>query len=170
MGPAADPAAGDRPVTVGVDGTDGSATALRWAAGEARGRGRPLRIVHAAPHLGAPTGADLHAYATSVLGHARQVVRDLDASLVVQDELARAEPVPALLAAAASSALLVLGSRDAAREATGVGQEVIGRAGCPVVVVPGAAGGTGRAHGAPVQNPQGRAELGPAHPHPRGTP
>jgi nucleotide-binding universal stress UspA family protein len=35
------------PVIVGVDGSDPSRIALRWAAGEAVRRGRPLRIAHA---------------------------------------------------------------------------------------------------------------------------
>jgi nucleotide-binding universal stress UspA family protein len=123
---------------VGIDGTDGSAAALLWAAGEARVRGRPLRIVHAAPHLGAPTGADLHAYATAALAHARTVVRDLDPPLEVREELVREEPVTALVTASATSVLLVLGSWDTARARSGVGRRVRDGAGCPVVVVAGA--------------------------------
>lgn len=128
---------GDRPVTVGVDGTDGSAAALLWAAGEARVRGRPLHVVHAAPHLGAPTGADLHAYATAALAHARAVGRNLDPSLEVREELVREGPVTALVRASATSVLLVLGSRDTARARSGVGRRVRDGARCPVVVVAG---------------------------------
>jgi nucleotide-binding universal stress UspA family protein len=35
------------PVVVGIDGSDPSRVALRWAAEEAVRRGLPLRIVHA---------------------------------------------------------------------------------------------------------------------------
>jgi nucleotide-binding universal stress UspA family protein len=39
----------DRSIVVGVDGTSTGLRAVAWAAREALLRGRPLRLVHAAP-------------------------------------------------------------------------------------------------------------------------
>jgi nucleotide-binding universal stress UspA family protein len=44
----------ERPIVVGIDGTTTALRALAWAAEEAGHRQRPLRILHAAPHLGTP--------------------------------------------------------------------------------------------------------------------
>ena len=48
----------DRPIVVGVDGTTTALRAVAWAASEALLRGRPLRLVHAAPYLGTPDDPD----------------------------------------------------------------------------------------------------------------
>jgi nucleotide-binding universal stress UspA family protein len=45
----------DRSIIVGVDGTSTALRAVAWAAQEALLRGRPLRLVHAAPYLGTRT-------------------------------------------------------------------------------------------------------------------
>ena len=68
------------PIVVGVDGSEQSTAAVRWAAREAYRRQAPLHVVHAwvwplyhvplGPAPGAPLGAGLRAAAESILAAA----------------------------------------------------------------------------------------------------
>ncbi|GAA4783273.1 hypothetical protein GCM10023200_15890 [Actinomycetospora chlora] len=156
----APPAAGgaDAPVVVGVDGSEGSLRALRWAARIARRDGAPLVAVAA---CGLP---DLYGSAGSLLYEGRRVLAEAVAAALGPDAAVRTEAregraMSVLVDASRGARLLVLGSRHAEEVAGDVGgsltARVIGRAACPVVAVvpapadPVAAGDTARAATAP---------------------
>jgi nucleotide-binding universal stress UspA family protein len=139
-------------IVVGVDGSEGSLEALRWAADEARLRGAKLVAVHAwsAPYAPAMPGIGEPA----ALPVDRTVVQQaadeaLEASLreagVTREgiELERAviedSPAYALLDQAEDADLLVVGSRGHGRIAGAllgsISQQVAQHAPCPVVIV-----------------------------------
>jgi nucleotide-binding universal stress UspA family protein len=139
-------------IVVGVDGSEGSLEALRWAAEEARLRGAKLVAVHAwsAPYAPAMPGIGEPA----ALPVDRTVVQQaadeaLEASLreagVPREgiELERAvvedSPAYALLDQAKDADLLVVGSRGHGRIAGAllgsISQQVAQHAPCPVVIV-----------------------------------
>ncbi|NEB82390.1 universal stress protein, partial [Streptomyces sp. SID14478] len=101
-----------RVLTVGTDGSRESSDAAHWAAREALRRGLPLRLLHA-DHGGrsTPPPPDVDLPRRGVLDHAAlQLVCSYPALEVVA--LRRPAPaVAALVAAAAESETLVLGSR-----------------------------------------------------------
>ncbi|CAL9350951.1 universal stress protein [Streptomyces cellulosae] len=131
------------PLVVGVDGSAPSLRAVDWAADEADLRGVPLRLVHAAPadrHPG-PGATVPPPPAGDVLAVAARRVHIRRPGLRVEEELAPDEPLCALIRAARSASLLVVGTRGRAG-VTGVllGSVALGvaaRAGCPVVVLRG---------------------------------
>ena len=142
--------AGDQ-VVVGVDGSEQATTAVRWATREAARRGAALRVVHAwvwplyrisldAPP-GAPPGAGLRAVAEQVLADAVRAARETDSRVEVDTDLVVGEPAAALLRAAETAGLLVVGNRGVGGfgglllGSTGVSASA--RAACPVVVVRG---------------------------------
>ncbi|ADP82037.1 universal stress protein [Pseudofrankia inefficax] len=116
--PAASARRADRPVVVGVDGSDLSLGALRWAAHEAALRGAPLRVVHAwggldqmyAEALVTAQGALLR-QAEGILDHAVTLGLDGAADLAVDTVLAPDPAVRALLRESRDAQLLVVGSR-----------------------------------------------------------
>ncbi len=142
------PDTADRPVVVGVDGSPGAQTALRYAIDEARRRGAPLRIVVAwlvpiAVYAGAPLPPNFpencEIAAREVADNALLTVgypRDLPYEIVVR----RGSPDTVLLAEATGAAVLVVGSRGVGgfRELLlgSVSQACVHHATCPVVVVP----------------------------------
>jgi nucleotide-binding universal stress UspA family protein len=107
-------------IVVGVDGSAGSAVAVRWAAAEARLRQAELRVLTAYHRK----QAGLH----STAGGQARPVADLDANAVVHEAVMAARSiapdvdvramalpgyaVPVLLHAAEEAALLVVGARD----------------------------------------------------------
>ena len=155
-----------RPVTVAVDGSATAQAALDWAVDEAVSRGLPLRVEHAwstpaivwTPYdIG--SGEPFRAAAEQVVADARARVRRAAPDLAVEEELSEGPAVPALLAAAGRSTVVVLGSRGRGgfRGALlgSVSTAVSSQAACPVVVVrPGAA-----AH-APGDAPGARVVVG----------
>jgi len=141
----------DSPVLVGVDGSESSDAAVRWAADEARQLDVPLRILHAwvwplyhvklGPPPGAPPGAGLRAQADRVLAHATQLARGTSPSILVETTLITGAAEAALLADAKKARMLVVGHRGL-DGFTGlllgsVGVTVSAHAPCPVVVVRG---------------------------------
>lgn len=109
-----------KPVVVAVDGSESALRATRWAADEARRRGRALRIVHAYqwPPIGGPTFVLPETELESVRAAAEAVVRDAlvtvadDApGLRCETEIVVGGAVPALRSESERAALLVLGSR-----------------------------------------------------------
>lgn len=139
-------------IAVGVDGSEGAAAALRWAAAEARLRGSQLRVVHAW-HV--PTIA----YAGSNfvppvsfeddLGQAAQtgLAKWLDAAgpelegIEVERRVIEGHPAAVLIEAAADADLIVVGSRGLGGFSEmllgSVSHQVAQRAHCPVVIFRG---------------------------------
>ncbi|MGA5822295.1 universal stress protein [Kitasatospora sp. NPDC094028] len=142
-------------VAAGVDGSPASTAAAHWAAEEALRRGAALRLLHAWPWLtdGVASYAepdDLPAAAQRLLAAAAEEVRGRHPGLDVRTDVVLDAPVDGLVAAAADSELLVLGSRGLGGFAGlllgSVGMAVAGRSAAPVVVVreePASGGGAG---------------------------
>lgn len=140
-------------IVVGVDGSEASRLALRWAAQEARLRNATLHVVHAwsAPYdVPGPTPLMEARYSADTAGNERRMAEDLVerelgaisghlAGIPVERDLTDASAAEALLKAAETSELLVLGSSRHGTLADvilgAVGQECIRHARCPVVTV-----------------------------------
>lgn len=154
-------------ITVGVDGSPGSLDAAGWAAQEALRRDLPLHLVHAGepapvrsrlPEIDAPYDREHGA-----LGRAVQHLTRVHPTLRILDEQVTGSPVGALLAAARSSALLVVGSHGAGA-ITGVlvgsvAQAVAARASCPTALV-GAGHQAENAHQGATADPDRPVVLG----------
>ncbi|OIK26087.1 universal stress protein [Streptomyces malaysiense] len=135
-----------RTVTVGLDGSPESRTAAEWAAGEARLRGLPLRLVHVwepatdsmaqDPVIGAATRRH---WTERIPRETAGELRQRHPGLEVLSEHRDGFPGELLAAAAEESELLVLGSRGLGRVGGylvgSVGFSVVARAGRPVVLV-----------------------------------
>lgn len=134
----------DGAVVVGVDGSDTSTCALRWAAAEARLRDVPLRVVHAWHMTFAAVPAT-----ESLMGALEEGGRAvLDSALAdpalegldVKDHLVPIGATQAVLRYADGASMVVVGSRGLGR----VGRALLGstsrqlahHAPCPIVVVP----------------------------------
>jgi nucleotide-binding universal stress UspA family protein len=150
-------------IVVGVDGSEASAAALRWAAEEARLRFAPLVAVHAwsfippqpigdpgmlavpAGDLAGQLGAESEA-AREALAEALAGALGDEAGIDVEQRLVEGDPGDALVAQSEDAALVVVGShgRSGLKAALlgSVSRHVVSHAACPVVVVkspPGAA-------------------------------
>jgi nucleotide-binding universal stress UspA family protein len=99
----------DRSIVVGVDGTSTGLRAVAWAAREALLRGRPLRLVHAAPYLGTPDDAAGRGRADAVLARARTVAHQIAPEVATEAVVLPDPPVAALVDASAGAELLVIG-------------------------------------------------------------
>jgi nucleotide-binding universal stress UspA family protein len=135
-------------IVVGVDGSEASQAALAWAVSEARLRQATVHAVHAwhAPFEATastltvlPMSEDMNSWAEEVIDQtlAKMGGEAGDVPIVRQAEYGSAAPV--LLDAAKGAAMLVVGSRGR-RRMTGmllgsVGQALVARASCPVVVI-----------------------------------
>ncbi|MFF5403292.1 universal stress protein [Streptomyces misionensis] len=135
-----------RTVTVGLDGSPESRTAAEWAAGEARLRGLPLRLVHVWEPVPQPMAQDpLVGVATQrhwserIPREAAEELRLRHPGLEVRSEHQDGFPGEVLAAVAEESEPLVLGSRGLGRVGGhlvgSVGFSVVSRAGRPVVLV-----------------------------------
>ncbi|MEU6166938.1 universal stress protein [Streptomyces tanashiensis] len=148
-----------RPVTVGVDGSEGSVAAVDWAADEAALRGDGLRLVYATRWAEHQLGAmkvsheDRADAAEGVLAETERRVGSRQPDLALTADEVEDAPVSVLLAAAAGAELLVVGSHGLGSVrgfiVGSVGQEVIADAERPVVLVrPGyekdSSGGSGK--------------------------
>lgn len=138
-------------VVVGVDDSADSRSALEWAAGEARLRRAPLRIVHALPF-----SILRHGGPDPSLERAKRVLQGLAAQahllderpLTVTTEVIDGVPSKVLVDESRQCALLVMGSRGHG----GITRLVLGstaidvtaRAACPVAVIPAGAVATDR--------------------------
>ncbi|MET9904414.1 universal stress protein [Streptomyces sp. NPDC006446] len=132
------------PITVGVDGSPESRAALAWAGREAVRRGVPLRVVYAwhwPPHdmVGGGDREEQALGAREMTEDAARSVTDRHGDLRVTADVLDGDAVETLLAAAAESGTLVLGSRGYGAFIGfllgSVGQRVISEAPCPVVLV-----------------------------------
>jgi nucleotide-binding universal stress UspA family protein len=131
-------------IIVGVDGSEASRAAVRWAAGEAALRGVPLVAVEAWEFSPLIFAADvpvaLDELRASVTEHLHGVVADEAGDVVDVTELVvEKAPVPALLDEASAEDLLVVGSRGRGGFSGlllgSVSQQVAQHATCPVVIV-----------------------------------
>jgi nucleotide-binding universal stress UspA family protein len=139
-----------RPILVGVDGSDQSLAALAWAGREAELHGRPLTVVTtwdypaiqvASMTLGnvlPPAGLMEEAAADSLRIWLDDV--EIPASVQVTATAVEGSPAQAIIEAAASAHMLVIGARGSGGFASlrmgSVANRVIAHSPCPVVVVP----------------------------------
>lgn len=112
-------------VVVGIDGSDGSTAAVRWAARTAAARGRALHIVHCTDPVAdrTPRSAydafiyttmhDIRSAAEQALATARQDALAAAPSVTVTTELTTGNPARTLIDASAHAHLLVLGAAAA---------------------------------------------------------
>nr|MBU6202556.1 universal stress protein [Acidobacteriota bacterium] len=134
-------------IVVGTDGSDNSVAALQWAINEAKIHDAKVDVVYTwefppvIDPLGVsmlPSTEEMNASADRLL---REVMRkvEVDGSIVTSRVL-RGAPSTALLAAARSADLLVIGRRGhggfMGLLLGSVAQQVVHHAPCPVVVVP----------------------------------
>ena len=130
-------------IVVGVDGSENSRQALRWALDEARLRQAQVRVVHAwwmypmladeiDPHLTGDAGGAVQKFVTETLGEQDDVEVE---AVAVQGQQASA----ALVDAAKDAELLVVGSRGAGGFSSlllgSVSQQCAQHAPCPVAIV-----------------------------------
>ena len=102
-------------IVVGIDGSEGSAAALRWALAEAQAHQATVVAVHAWSLLSQPDGtfsgtygeSDARAYAEEAVGAVAGPGVGADIEIATVCEL----PAKALLEAAADADLLVVGAR-----------------------------------------------------------
>lgn len=132
-------------ILVGVDGSAAATDALLLAADEAERRGVALRTVIAVPPvvdaMGFVSGPDESALskARAVLAEALAAVRAEYPDLPVEQQLAQAHPVEALLRDSRAAQLVVVGTRGLGGLRSmllgSVGRELMQRAQCPVLVM-----------------------------------
>lgn len=128
------------PVVVGVDGSTGSAAALRWAVAEAERRGTTAVAVHAwslPSDVEYAGSGDVDALRTAAAHTLEAAVRDTPA----QPRLVEGGVAAALLDTATGASLLVLGARGRGGfpglALGGATHALLHHAPCPVVVVRG---------------------------------
>jgi nucleotide-binding universal stress UspA family protein len=138
-------------IVVGVDGSDGAAAALAFAAEEAALRQAKLRIVSAwevpasayggdfAPAFDAETFDAFRERARQVADEAAATAKQLQPSLELEALSVNGQPADALLAQGTEAALIVVGRRGLGGFKSlllgSVSQQVVHHATCPVVVV-----------------------------------
>jgi nucleotide-binding universal stress UspA family protein len=144
--------AATRRVVVGVDGSETSRHALRWAAEEAEAHHSELHVVHAwdVSSLGAGVGVTPGRRAGSAPESQREAAQQLMADVVaeelganppanIRNSLGRGSAASVLLEAAKGASLLVVGSRGLGGFAGlllgSVSTKMANHAPCPVVIV-----------------------------------
>jgi nucleotide-binding universal stress UspA family protein len=134
-------------IVVGVDGSDASERALRWAASEALARGGTVQAITAwhwdgsgTFFVAATSPADERNRARQILDEAVAKVSAEFTDLAIAGELIEETPGRALTHAAGTADVLVLGSHGHSRLHHAVlgsaSEECVRRATCPVVVLP----------------------------------
>ncbi|MFI1408459.1 universal stress protein [Streptomyces sp. NPDC020707] len=151
----------EKPLVVGVDGSDESLHAVDWAADEAALRGVPLRLVFASlweRYEGASLAQGLgrtseQLFDDRIVEAADRRARGRRPEVRTETEVLPDAPVPALVREARTAALVVLGSRGRGAIAElllgSVSLAVAAHAHCPVVVLRGRhdRSGGGATHG-----------------------
>lgn len=136
------------PIVVGVDGSQASLWAVSWAAREATLRGAPLHLVHVTlrwaydvPLVPQPPhwGVAAESAARELLRHAAERARAEAPGTAVSTELADGATAEAIIAAAGTARMIVVGSRGLGGF-TGlllgsVSRALADRSPCPTVVV-----------------------------------
>jgi len=130
----------EQPVVVGIDGSDASLGAARWAAEFAATHGIPLILLHAVPRLDwhfarSDTPAERDGNGPQVLAAAEMAVRSAHPDVVTHTSLVKAPVATALADASQSARMVVVGAGAAEQRALG-GHAVrtVHQAQCPVVV------------------------------------
>lgn len=134
-------------IVVGLDSSQTSLKALRWAMDEARLRGSELELVHAFPRpeligmtmvVTLPSDDELREASEQVLSEALESVGGAG-DLTVTRRVGAGGPASVLVEAAEDAELLVLGSRGLGGFRGlllgSVTQQVIAHAKCPVVII-----------------------------------
>lgn len=135
-------------IVVGVDGSKGSADALRWALQEARVRGAKVRVVHAwaypevstyhqAAHLlRIPFAEEAAALLDRMVEEAASDAEGVE----IDKEVVESQAGPALVEAARRASMLVVSSRGLGGFSGlllgSVSQQCAHHAPCPLVIVP----------------------------------
>jgi nucleotide-binding universal stress UspA family protein len=130
-------------IVVGVDGSEGSRDALRWAFAQARLTGAAVRAVASwrwpSYVTRIPPGADLHTETAEVLHDLVTSVSAEFSDVEVDEEVVQGPAGPALLTQAADATLLVVGARGRAAFPGmllgSVAEYCVRNGPCPVVVV-----------------------------------
>ncbi|MFD8703409.1 universal stress protein [Kitasatospora sp. NPDC059648] len=143
-----------RPVVVGVDRSEASHWAVRWAADEAAARHLPLRLLHAQEWpvdratdvVDRPWAIGLRAAGEAVLDTARLLATERHPGLEIAAALTEGRPVRVLREAADEAAQLVLGIRRSSEAHSALpigsrGASLAGHLGCPLALVPEPADG-----------------------------
>jgi nucleotide-binding universal stress UspA family protein len=133
-------------IVVGIDGSEPSQLALRWAAEEAKLRGTPLHIVHSWEFPPMPqsiealeraASRDLAESSHEVLAQAAASVAG--AGLEITTELSNELPARALIGESKEAEMLVVGSRGRGGFKGlllgSVSQQCANHAACPIVIV-----------------------------------
>lgn len=131
-------------IVVGVDGSEGGRRALRWAVHEAAGRGGTVQAVAAWRWDEVDDdviGSNAREQAAAMLDRELLALPPFQREGVsIAGEVVEGRAADVLAAAAADADLLVLGSHGTSRlmhtVLGSVSEECIGKASCPVVVVP----------------------------------
>ena len=133
-------------ILVAYDGSDEGMTAVRYAAGEARRAGMPLRVIHVVPQwapvgpLTPETSAGLNAAGSEFLAQARVAAAEVNPDLEVRTELCEGSRAGWIRERLGAASLVVLGRRRESRLDQiwrgGTIDAVASRSPCPVVVVP----------------------------------
>ncbi|OKK01339.1 universal stress protein [Amycolatopsis sp. CB00013] len=138
-----------KPVVAGIDGSRSAVAAARWAAGEARRRGLPLRLVHAYESAGRDyptlevTAAEVREAMRETgllrLSVAGRTAAEAAPGLDITTELVEGDPREVLVDESRRAALVVIGSHGLGS----IGRFLLGSSGitlaargrCPLVVV-----------------------------------
>ena len=135
------------PVVVGVDGSEQSDRAVRYALGEARRRETGILLVHAV-HETAPMAAMLPLYSVEAFAEvgrrlvedAERLIRDEDGGIEIGSSVKGGSRVGTLVDAGEHAAVTVLGHRSRSMAgrvlASSTTTGVAARAHCPVISVP----------------------------------
>lgn len=139
----------ERPVVVGVDGSEAALAALDWAVGEAVERHRRLRVVHAfiwplfdhvslGPLPAGPPSSGLRMAAQAIVDEAVRRASTMSPGLVVEGIVCPGASGPVILREAEDATLVVVGSRGLGGFAGlllgSVSSQLAAHSPCPVVV------------------------------------
>ena len=139
----------DRTILVGVDGSESSVHALRWALGEARLRNDAVDVIHSwhVPYYGDVTGmtpypgSEMQESAEAVLAEAMAAVADDVGGVKLTSRCVAGSAATTLIEASKHADLLVVGRRGHGGFVSlvmgSVAQQVAAHAHCPVVIVAG---------------------------------
>jgi nucleotide-binding universal stress UspA family protein len=137
----------NREIVVGVDGSEESNAALRWAVEEARLRGRGLAAVHAwvYPSLTDASARGRSGYANALRRDAEELLDAAITEAAIPDDvpvrrlIVEGDAADALIEASEGAELLVVGSRPLGSMAGvllgSVSRQCAREAACPVVIV-----------------------------------
>lgn len=126
------------PVVAGVDGTQGSFAAVRWAVTEAVAREAPLWLAHIYEPTTVPDRQDMRRAADFALSVLRE--QRVHTDITIATTMKHGGVVPGLAAVTRDAALLVVATRGIGRPLAGLGDStaaaMVEHTHCPMVVVP----------------------------------